>query len=632
MAKAPPDFKPLIAYFLNLFKVQVAGENEPAETEAVAISETPGKDIIYELTIRHHGTSKTRRMSLRSLGEQVESKSMCYKVIYDDFLVVKIPPRPIIDFNDYLNHIQQEHTIAARLTPSIPCVCPQLGAILKKVPSLRLPPELPPERIETEYVDRLTRKPELQRYLKIGEGFVFFMGLSQYLFFNQVIDSIHHSSDLIRQEITRNGPSAIADMHAFETLYGADHEDIYFEMHALMKNYEKTIETTILDSEVSVWIADYQVQEWFFSRVAGTEPEFDHADLPPELSEKIDSITIGMLSDKKTVITGFQNLVLATVNRKRFDSSRARIKGLIINVIELLHRLKNRSVAIRDLKPDNMYVAAFLDGADHLLANHEAYDLGLIDLETAVCYEKEEGRIPQPLLAGTPSYATPTHIFNNALLSAVYGDELPRIFYMQDWYAGLVMIFNVVTGRPLFIRTAKLMPEISRMKKKDIRDARTQLSVFETGSRLFWKTAKEELQHNLNKYHDWLRDVEILFPEHLAESLAAECRLEKALIHDWVAARIDRCRPAEKYREKLLAASHDKICRILSQDVHDNDAVKGWDEFLRLLSVIEPLIRRKEELDLAETLFSASTSCHDLISFLFDRIYHAMYRPDWAGR
>jgi len=631
MAKAAPDFKPVIDYFLSLFKMQVAGETEAVDAASAAIfSDKPGRDVIYELNVRHRGTDRTRRMSIRSLGEQVESKSMCYKIIYDDLIVVKIPPRPITHFDVYLNHIHQEHAIADRLTPSIACVYPHLGAILKKVPSLRLPADFPPDQVEREYIERLTREPHYQKYLQIAGGFVFFMSLSQYRFFNQVIDSIHFSKDLVRQEILRNGPGAIADMHAFETLYGACNDGAYFDMHALMKAYERSIEEIISNSGATLWIADYQVQEWFFQRLAGSRPDFENSELPPDLAVEIDAVTTRMLSAKKALIDEFHNIVHAAVRRQCFDKNRARVKGLSVKVIELLYRLKNRSVSIRDLKPDNMYVAAQLDGADHILADPNAYDLGLIDLETAVCFDLTEGSLPQPLLAGTPSYATPTHVFNNRILGAVFRNELPRVFYLQDWYAGLVMIFNILTGRPLFVKTARLMPEISRMKKKDARNERNPRAVFENGSRIFWKTASEELNDSLKKNQERLRDVEIALPDHLANFLVTECRTEHRLIDSWVAGRIDQCRPAEKYREKLIAASHSRIRGIIAQAHENPGSGKGREDFIGLLSRIEPLKRWKEDLEPAEQRLSAPVPSDFLIAFLFNRVHHAMCRPEWS--
>ncbi|MEZ4604972.1 MAG: hypothetical protein R2861_16690 [Desulfobacterales bacterium] len=56
-------------------------------------------------------------MSICQLGDTVESKSTIYKVIYDDQLVIKIPPKPFTNFAKYLKYINNERHIVSCLTP-----------------------------------------------------------------------------------------------------------------------------------------------------------------------------------------------------------------------------------------------------------------------------------------------------------------------------------------------------------------------------------------------------------------------------------------------------------------------------------------------------------------------------------
>ena len=69
--------------------------------------------------------------------------------------------------------------------------------------------------------------------------------------------------------------------------------------------------------------------------------------------------------------------------------------------IRSYYGLKAKGIAIRDLKPDNIFVV----GGDFLQAANE-FSLGLIDFETAVNFSVKDDEISQPLLAGTPAYAT----------------------------------------------------------------------------------------------------------------------------------------------------------------------------------------------------------------------------------
>lgn len=532
MPSPPKDIKPLLRYFANLFKLQVTGtSNAPDQVRVIPVAEKKSGESIYELKIRFRSAWKSRRMSIQPLGEKVESKSTCYKVIYDDLLVVKIPPRPITDFQDYLKHINREHAIVRRIEKTIPCVYPQVSAILKKIPLVRLPSYILPEDAEKEYINILSKDVHLQDFLKIGDGFVFFMTLSQYFFFNQIIDAIHNTAGQARKEIVKSGPEAISDFFVFESLYGAENDQIYFDMHALDKAFENRVDDILRKADASWAITDDQKKEWFYSGIAGYRPDIDadidadnlHKDAYEQIEEMIDHL----IESKKPVVEKFRKVVYKASRNRNFSGHRQRIKGLVINILMLLHRVKKRQVAIRDLKPDNMYVAVYLEGADHILANPDAYDMGLIDLETALCFEPDKkGRVYQPLLAGTPSYATPSHIFGNKILRAYYKDDLPKIFYLQDMHAGLAMIFKVVTGRTLFIKTSQLIPEISRLKKKHAQEVEGLKALYKDANRRFWQSAKAELFEKTEKNRYRLGDIDIELSGRLKNFLAAEYKHE----------------------------------------------------------------------------------------------------------
>lgn len=580
MPKPVKNIKPILKYFAKLFKQQVTGGNDPSDTvRIIPIHEKSDGESVYELKIRYQSAWKSRRMSIELLGERVESKSLCYKVIYDDLLVIKVPPRPITDFNDYLGHINREHAIARRIEKSIPCVYPQLGAILKKVPSIRLPSYVKPDETEKEYIDLLLKNPHLQDSLKIGEGFVFFMTLSRYQFFNQIIDSIHHAVDHARQDILKNGPQAISDFIVFESLYGDKNDSIYFRLHALMTSYDQAVETILQAAGVPWSIPERQKQEWLFSHIAGLRSEIEADNLPEGVYEQIEQMTRQLIQAQKPAIEEFRKLVHKVSKNKNFCNNRGRIKGLVTNTLTLLYRLKKNHIAIRDLKPDNMFVAVFLDGADHILAKPDAYDMGLIDMETALCFKPDnDGRIKQPLLAGTPAYGTPSHIFGNKVLRAAYQKDFPRIFYLQDMHAVSAMIFKIVTGMSLFTKTARLMLEVSHIKRKNIQDFQGLQQVYKTANRTFWKTAIAEVNEKIQKHSHRLDDVEIELPGHLKKFLIAEY--------------------AHEYKRMGYQGNAEK----------------------------------EKEYQLVLESFKAPVTCSFLIVFLFNRVFSAMYNPEWDDK
>ena len=58
-----------------------------------------------------------RRMTIGPLGEESGSKSKCYYVIYDVHMVVKIPAKPVTDFEQYIESIKKEVQIVNKLIP-----------------------------------------------------------------------------------------------------------------------------------------------------------------------------------------------------------------------------------------------------------------------------------------------------------------------------------------------------------------------------------------------------------------------------------------------------------------------------------------------------------------------------------
>ena len=113
-------------------------------------------------------------MSVGTLGEDSGSKSKCYDVIYDDHIVVKIPPIPTTDFSKYIRSINADRLIVNRLAPK-ECIVPGVSVILKRIHDFPDRDNLSPKELEERYVKLLQIQPSIQEYLKIGDAFVFFM-------------------------------------------------------------------------------------------------------------------------------------------------------------------------------------------------------------------------------------------------------------------------------------------------------------------------------------------------------------------------------------------------------------------------------------------------------------------------
>ena len=180
----------------------------------------------------------------------------------------------------------------------------------------------------------------------------------------------------------------------------------------------------------------------------------------------------------------------------------ATVRSLVVslaNLVKLLYHLRRKGAAIRDMKPDNMFLVGDTDDPDLLMASADQYSLGLIDLETSVSVEETEV-LEQPILAGTPSFATPSHLFENAVLMQVFQD-VPRTFYLQDWFAAIGLIYHVVTGRTLFEKTSKLMSEVVRVRSKAyIKDEPLDV-VLKNASWVFWSAACAEFKEMMDSNH-----------------------------------------------------------------------------------------------------------------------------------
>ncbi|MBS3731441.1 MAG: hypothetical protein KGY42_00925 [Desulfobacterales bacterium] len=628
MGKSQPDIKPLIDYFLNLFTIQTLGPGkEPETVKAEPVSGQPSEGSVYEFTLKSGSTKKQRRMSLEPIGAGVGSKSMCYKVIYDEPLVIKIPPKPIPDFSAYLKSIQREHQIVERLSPEIACVFPRLEAILKKVPFLKFSEErFTPEEIENAYINLLLRKPGLQQYLKIGNKFVFFMNLSRHQFFNQVIESMHIVKDRVREDMIKNMSEVLPDPDAFGWLYGEENYPVYLSLRGLFAEYEASLENLAEKYEINSFIPEYRRREWFFSALAGAQPEIEAGDIPGQFPAELQEQTTRLLAANKQTTAKIYRTVYKRVQRQNFDTNRSRIKGMVINILQLLYQLKGRNLALRDLKPDNMYIDRYLDAADHILADPSLYGLGLIDLETAVCFDPEI-ELQQPLLAGTPAYATPAHLFPNDILRKLYPEQIDRVFYMQDWYAVIGIIFHVITGRVLFTKTARLMPEIIQAKRHASRNNGDFKKIYKNISGKFWASAIEEFKEKTSQQQQRLETLEVFLPAHIKNLFEKAAAREQQRAHKAIKSWLKKDEVLRRYRKALMGASYAVVAHNLEKWRANG---RTSDATLHALSRIARYKFREEYLSNSIRELSGPVPADFLLSFIFDRVFYTMYRRRWS--
>ncbi len=624
----------VVKYFLNIFRMQIEfAEKQAASSSFRAVADDPWGDHVFELRAECSGKCKTRRMSIRQLGESVESKSTCFKVTFDDILVVKIPPRPFPDFETYLKSTRTEKSIARQLSPAITCLYPAISGILKKIPQVN---PGGPQAITSEaaYIQLLSRRPGLQNYLKIGDRLAFFMDLSPYAFMNRILDTMHEEKNRVPEAIQKNRETFF-DLEAFETIYGAGHEDIFFAINRLFRAYQQGLDQLSAHNEGALSIPGYLREEWFFDWLTGNRPEITSSGYSAPAAAKIEKTLASITEKEKQTLSRYENLVHAHVRRKIFESNQRKMAALIINILKLLARLNKQGVAVRDLKPDNIFIARNFDGADHILGDPETYDLGLIDLETAVSLTAgQPDAIEQPLMAGTPNFMTPSQLFANHVLIELFGRHTPRVIYMQDWYAAVGIIFNIVTGQHLFYRTARLIPEIMRLKQKKDRQPP---EIFKYASWNFWQTAATELAEKIQAHKNRLHSLQVLLTPEICAAFSAEAVTEGALLVQCEHRMIRNQIFFPKSRGVLAHARPETLRKTrLKYETRLKNAPAPSQEYNRMLAFLKNLETIKTQIastrELASPPEDKPVSAARLMNMLFFRAFHAMYNPIWSDR
>ncbi|MEE4354947.1 MAG: hypothetical protein V2I97_00655 [Desulfococcaceae bacterium] len=620
----------VLNFFLNLFSVQ-SGIPDQADTERHIVcldSDSAGPDYSYELRIRG-SECKSRRMTLGLLGEDSGSKSICFKVIYDDLLVVKIPPEPIRDFTEYLESIRGERQIAERLAPHIECIVPSVSAILKKIPEFAAPSDAEGDSLEKHYISSLKKNTSCQTYLKIGDRFAFFMALSRNDFLGHVIEKMHNVKNKICENIFSQ-PDILWNMEAFEGLFGSIHSPVFFYINEIYADYEEKVNLLMKKNGLNASAFTYKRKEWFLlwlaekdiaAGVSGTDRDFIPAlrELFAELQE-----------NRWKEIEDYREMMRSYISEKTFEQNRPHFKGLISGILHLLSRLRQKGIAIRDLKPDNI----FLVGNAHLHYREEM-PLGLIDFETAADFGVP---VPaQPFRGGTPSYATPSHLADNPLLLNTLR-SLPRIFQLQDWYAAVAMIYYALRGEVLFSQTRIWFAESGKILQEAGEDSKTREQAFIRCSRFFWYSACCEFRRKTAAAAAFFSSLQIQLSEDVREMFIRELRTEQQ----------ENSRKTEKHIHGQSFFKSGKSRRDLIRSDYETvrRCRKNWEsgvnvpqirpeirsDIICLFRNLETLKREyaKQKQMIVSLQRSPLLAASDLLTMMFHIVFHGMYKAEWG--
>jgi len=628
----------IINYFLTLFKHQIGADPQaPMNTKSLSTTSS-GSNYVYELRIKHRGDWVRRRMTIGPIGDEAGSKSKCYYVIYDAHLVVKIPVRPIKAFDEYIRSIKKEGQIVDKLAPK-ECIIPRVSVVLNLIHKFPNSANLTADKLEEKYVDWLRRKTDYQKYLKIKNTFVFFMDFSKYYFLGHIVDHLHDVKDAVAEEMIANAET-IFDNQKFRGRYGKDKETVGLEIRQVYNDCQAAIRQFLTDSGVSSDVSMFRIQTWFLTHLAGKAISGKEAGLSENLVQELNLLIEVNFTKRMNAVKVYRNTIKEYVHKIRFEQNKPQMAGIITNLLDLLAWLRTKQIAMRDLKPDNLLVAGDPSKYPLFLMNATDYELGIIDVETAVDFEKAKDRkVKQPLLGGTPFYATPSHFFSNVILSEAFRN-LNLILHLQDWHATLVMIFKAVTGDLLFVHTAKLFADIRNSIKCGQMKGLLDTEIVADVSRAFWRRALQEFQARMNQKEDALKSIFFDIPEN------ARQMFKQVLTKDIqaTALKIKQCinRNSQNFFESpqsqdlLLKASPEKINQLRTEfenkvktlpnsSANHNRAIP----FLKYLHTLKLHSDQQKQLLNRLAQPHSKLSAHTLLGFMFNNLYKSMFREEW---
>ncbi|MGE0083240.1 MAG: hypothetical protein AB7S75_02335 [Desulfococcaceae bacterium] len=625
----------ILHFFLSVYKLQLDAPRASGQFTLLS-EDSSGTDLIYDLQVIKNGKQKSRRISLGPLGEDSGSKSTCYKVIYDDLLVVKVPPVPVTDFGQYVDSIRMEREIAAAIMPDIECIVPSLSAILRKIPPFSADANSPD--FEEQCIRKLRIHNRFQDYLRIGNTFVFFMNLSRYAFLGQVVEGLHNGRKGIRDDLCGQ-TEILQNPEIFENIYGKKYASLYYPLNEMYFAFEDRLGHLQKKHELLYIFPAYKKRQWFLTYLAERDAEPAEPGMSQEFVQDMNSLLENITASDPSAAY-FRKVMKIRLNQRNFQQNKTQISGIISNLLDMLARLRRKGIAIRDLKPDNLFIAGDSSKFPMLLADPAEYSIGLIDFETSVNYSTgENGNIRQPMLAGTPSYATPSHIFRNELLKETYS-SLPRIFHLQDWQAVISMIYIVITGEHLAQKTSKLLPEFIRVMKKSLRMKKIRPEDALTGfNRVFWSRASSEFMEKLDANSDLLKSVRPAISQNVCGMLRQEISelekdTEKQIQKHIKSQKFFQSPKIRSDMAKAPLAAISRCCSSWEQGIQVPDVSSSVRKQVILwLKELERLKAESERKSLFISMLAEekpSISAYDLLDMMFSVVFYAMYVSKWG--
>lgn len=532
----------VVAHFLEIYRAQL-GALPDAPTRFEALDRPLSVwGRIYQLGVMVDGQWHTRRLTIGPLGEAKVACRFIWFVIYDRYLMVKIPPKPLTDYALYRQALMDGHSLAERLSPlawGVPTVTPIMNLLVPNRDTSLSAPE-----IEMAHMERLSVDRTDEKHLMIRDSFAFFMDISRDYFLSQVLHDIHVSSKSMEEETVE------------------DHGETIFA-------YGKIIHNAIFE--------------------------------------------------------------------KNSVKNQAMIRSMVTHLLGLLVDLSERSIAMRDINPDSIFISGTPEHSPSSLTHPGAFKIGVIDTETAVSLATGEGvTIDPPLRVGDPKYATPSHLFPHAVIQKHLGG-VARILRLQDWYATTALIFKVVTGRDLFEHSAPLIPEAFRTLAAA--DDEAEPALYASLTRRYFEKAVGELEDKLVEHAPVLSNVQIDVSPENCKGLKGEIDFCKRGLEAHMVNMVEAQTffiGAKSIRSLTHSTASQVAASILTWEKREGQTEQ---ENLRIMVAVRFLHRlhgykiRYEGIarfDLGLNEEKKRVSAAELIHAMFDTVFYSMYTRPWG--
>ncbi len=632
-----PDRIAILNFLLNLYQLQIGAGPGSAMRFFPTSFDADASNLSYRLEINVDPDTDrwlSRIVSLNMLGEGSGSKSRCYKVIFDTAWVVKIPPKPITCFEAYSDAVKAERMTVERLSDDFMCIAPGIADVLKKIPGFNPSPDKGMLAAEKQAVAWLTENPDYQEYLKIGNGFAFFMDISRYLFLDQYLKKLHAQkiTAKIKKEMARQ-PEIISNPNALETMYGEKNEDLCHHLHDCSLRFEAEMKRLLKTDDTAPQVSSHELKTWFVTHVFKQAPDSKQA-LSPELTQKRTDLLQSLSNEYGNTMAMYRKMVLSGIAAKNFRHSASRMADVINDLLSLLVKLQERRISMRDLKPGNLFIID--DSSD----KSSGKTLGIIDFETAIHLDDEGKPGTRPFLGGTPFYATPSHLLDYQSLYDLLGEVAP-VYYYQDWYAVVAIIYETVTGKLLFLDTARALIKVIKSIQRQGRDTVRRKAVFQAESFGFWKIMWREFDRKIAVDANRLSTVTVPLPDEFRELILAGYKKRKQMYRQRVAAFILSETPFKDQRiNRALLTSPIRTIRKQQENWKNGTNVPRVKPAIqkRIIAFYNRLIRLQQQSEkLAEQLGrleenEVTINAGILMEMMLMCVYSSLYRHQWQSQ